>query len=326
MERRFKNLIAGHESSVPQPAGVGGLDGSRNGHLMYEKRPYPKFNGKKQNFPSFRREWAETVTNKFPAKFELRLIRDNVPDEVKPDIKNLRQMTEVWMVLDEEYGQVMELTAELIEDLTDFHFTKEARTEDAKFTELYRVWQQVNAEFSEMGKVSVLNHEPTLSKFASRLPSQASRLKCVELRLERQEEAEPKSELGIMTAFLAQERNRQKHLVRLVVKKEEPQALTPGKAARRCFDCKKVGHVSGECPEKGRSGKKTTLVNRSHASMKIVPKVCPACNSQHSFDYEGETLYRTRLSSCPNFTNLGPAERACMIQTAGGCALCLDWT
>ena len=67
-----------------------------------------------------------------------------MPDEVKPDIKNLRQMTEVWKVLDEEYGQVMELTAELIEDLMNFQFTKEARTKDAKFTELYRLWALIS--------------------------------------------------------------------------------------------------------------------------------------------------------------------------------------
>ena len=69
---------------------------------MYKKRPYPKFNGKKRNFPIFRREWTKTVTNKFSVEFELRLIRDNVPDEVKPEIKNLQQMTDVWKVLDEE--------------------------------------------------------------------------------------------------------------------------------------------------------------------------------------------------------------------------------
>ena len=77
----------------------------------------------------------------------------------------------------------MELTAELIEDLTSFQFIKEAMTEDAKFAELYRVWQQVLADLSEVGKVSLLDHESALSKFTRRLPSQASRIKYVELRL-----------------------------------------------------------------------------------------------------------------------------------------------
>ena len=33
------------------------------------------------------------------------MIRDNVPAQVQPDIKNLRQITKVWEVLDDEYGQ-----------------------------------------------------------------------------------------------------------------------------------------------------------------------------------------------------------------------------
>ena len=201
--QKAKNLAAGHDNSVSQPAGGGGLEGARSSHLMYEKRPYPKFNGKKRNYPSFKREWSETVTNKFSSEFELRLIRDNVLVEVQPDIKNLRQISDVWKVLDKEYGQVMELTADLIEDLTSFQFSKEAKTEDTKFTELYRIWKQVLADLAE----------PTLSKFAKRLPSSASRY--VELRLKMQEEAEPKTELQIMTTFLLQERKRQKHLGRL---------------------------------------------------------------------------------------------------------------
>ena len=119
---------------------------------MYENRPYPKFDGKKRNYPSFRRDWSETVTNKVAPEFVLRLIRDNVPAQIQPDIKNLRKITEVWMVLDDEYGQVMELTAELIKDLTSFQFSKEAKTEDAKFAELYRVWQQVLADLVEVGR------------------------------------------------------------------------------------------------------------------------------------------------------------------------------
>ena len=100
-----------------------------------------------------------------------------MPAQIQPDIKNLRLITEVWEVLDEKYGQVMELTAELIEDLTSFQFSMEAKTENAKFAELYRVLQQVLANLVKVGRTDILDHKPTLSKFASRLPSNASRTK-----------------------------------------------------------------------------------------------------------------------------------------------------
>ena len=65
---------------------------------------------------------------------------------------------------------------------------------------------------------------------------------------------------------------------------------------------------------------------RAHASMKAKPKVCPACNGQHSFSDKGGLLYRTQLSFCPDFNDLGPFERAHLLQSAKGCQLCLDWT
>ena len=113
--------------------------------------------------------------HKYPPNFELRQIRECRPKEIQPDIKNLKLMSEVWKVLHEEYGQVMELTSERIEILTGFQFSKEAKTEDTKFAKLYRIWSQVLADLTEVGKVSALDHEPTLAKFARRLPSHASR-------------------------------------------------------------------------------------------------------------------------------------------------------
>ena len=63
---------------------------------------------------------------------------------------------------------------------------------------------------------------------------------------------------------------------------------------------------------------------RAHASLKTRAKVCPACTGQHSFSNKGDLLYRNRLSSCPDFNNLGPVKRAHLIQSAKGCQLRLD--
>ena len=47
---------------------------SHASQYLYEKRPFPQFDGQKRNFPSFWREWTETVTKKYPPEFELQKV------------------------------------------------------------------------------------------------------------------------------------------------------------------------------------------------------------------------------------------------------------
>ena len=75
------------------------------------------------------------------------------------------------------------------------------KTEVATFAEFYRIWSTVYADLKDVDKVSVLDHEPTLAKFAMRLPSHKSRTKYMDLRFE--ELMKGKSELDIMTTFLS---------------------------------------------------------------------------------------------------------------------------
>ena len=49
----------------------------------------------------------------------------------------------------------------------------------------------------------------------------------------------------------------------------------------------------------------------------MVHKVYQACNIQHTYQDKGDLLFRTGLSTCPNFCNLGIGDRANMIQTTG---------
>ena len=70
---------------------------------FFERRPFPKFNGSKRNYPSFKREWRECISKSFKEEFQLREIKRCVPKEIELDLKNLRSMKEVWDQLQEEY-------------------------------------------------------------------------------------------------------------------------------------------------------------------------------------------------------------------------------
>ena len=141
----------------------------------FKKRDPPKFDGQRRNYPSFKKEWLVSVTGKLDPSTEVREMKYSVPIIDEPDLKNLHTMEEIWAVLDEKYGKVMELSKELIMGLQRFDFSKAARTESAKFKELFREWSKVYNDLEQVDKLSVLNHEPTLCNIGKMLPSSESK-------------------------------------------------------------------------------------------------------------------------------------------------------
>ena len=74
------------------------------GSHYFRKPDFPKLDGKRGDYPSFRHEWIATVARNYNADFQVREIRGNVPMKVEPDL----EMKAIWAFLDREYGQAME--------------------------------------------------------------------------------------------------------------------------------------------------------------------------------------------------------------------------
>ena len=86
-----------------------------------------------------------------------------MPAKLQPDLKNLKSMEDVWAVLDEEFGQILDNVSSLVRRLVAFKVSKEAKTEADKFMELSRTWNKICADLEELGKLEALNHEPTIA-------------------------------------------------------------------------------------------------------------------------------------------------------------------
>ena len=259
--------------AVPEAAGGTGKNKMGSDTYMYTRRPMPKFDGQKRNYPAFRREWQTCITGRFDADYEVREIKLNVPAEVEPDIKNLTTMAGVWSVLDARYGKVMELTKELISGLQCFAFSRQATNDSAKFLELHNEFVKVYNDLEQIDRLSVLNHEPTLCTLAKQLPSDDSKMRYTKLRLRRLEEndeavarvlegAEPVgvlSNLDIMNEFMRKEREIQVSFGQLLsteTSRSKPvdssrnvdRVQSRGGSERRCFKCDKPGHQARDCP------------------------------------------------------------------------------
>ena len=137
----------------------------------FQKQPFPRFSGESRDYLCFRKEWRETVSPSHDKVFQLQEIRRVVPAKIQPDLKNLRMMQDVWATLDEEFGQMMENVSGLVRRLLAFKYPKEAKGETSKFLELWQMWNEVCADLRELGKIGVLNHEPTIAAVWNMLPS-----------------------------------------------------------------------------------------------------------------------------------------------------------
>merc|ERR1711895_275651 len=84
----------------------------------FERQSLPDFtSGKLREFPMFKKDWLELVSERYDPAHELRLIRKCVPESVRDVVTRLTSMTEVREFLDEEFGKHSELTSERVDYL-----------------------------------------------------------------------------------------------------------------------------------------------------------------------------------------------------------------
>ena len=77
------NAVAPNTSS----SATGGGGGSVKSDMYFERRKFPTFDGKRRNFPSFKKEWRTCIQPSFGVEFQLREIVKAVPKDIQPDIK-----------------------------------------------------------------------------------------------------------------------------------------------------------------------------------------------------------------------------------------------
>ena len=63
----------------------------------------------------------------------------------------LKSLEDVWLVLDAEYGDPKELTAQRLGDLHNFCYTEDAKTDGEKLLELHQVWREIYTDLQVIG-------------------------------------------------------------------------------------------------------------------------------------------------------------------------------
>ena len=95
-----------------------------------KKLDWPRFSGQKPTYTVFRRDWKMCIGN-LSEHPQIRKIRSKVPITIEPEIKNCSMMTQVWKVLDQEYGRPEDISREAINGLMQMQLN--ANTDVMKF-------------------------------------------------------------------------------------------------------------------------------------------------------------------------------------------------
>jgi hypothetical protein len=338
----------------PEPQGAHGGAGWRPASLQYKRADIPTFSGELRDYASFKREWLQGVQPHLELSTHVRQFKAAVAPHIRSDLKNFHDMDEIWEFMDERFADPMASSAEYVERLENFKYSKPVLTNHAKFQELTAAWSQAVNDMTELKCLEQLNQYAIIQKVVRNLPTDAMKSRYVEQRIAKLKSNKEMSsgddkarftELQVFTDFMKGERKQQEFLKMLNPSKEETEPRrterTRSRERRRSPDrrrersaCYKCGghHRAAECTASGsqKPAKRSHKTKRvANANMLIKPKDCPACKDQHplhSKDKDGQTLYRTRLSVCLAFINMSVAARAALVEDVKGCAVCLDWT
>ena len=91
-----------------------------------------------------------------------------------------------------------------------------------------------------------------------------------------------------------------------------------------CLNSSGLGHIASDCPSvksvgvfgnssSGQTGGLHQSAKVSQIAAKTL-KPCPACESQHPYQRDGNNVYRKYFFFCQTFKNLSPDERTKLVQ------------
>ena len=308
---------------VAEPA-PSGRARAGEGRLKLEWIALLKFEGKIQDYPTFREDWKDIVSGELSNTERQRQIRTQVPKKDKMEVSGLKTMVEVWEYMDKEYGHHGDIITRRVLDLHNFQVSKNARTASAQFHELYAVWRKV---------------------FMTKFPMQSKR---EYITLAASKEMKGKELQEIMNTFMKEERERQRELEKYdalaisskqlsLLGKQDPKDDKPivPTGEKTCHICNKPGHFKKDCPQKkpgGGGGKPRPNQGKPNPPKKVNAAAgggtCRVCNAMtHVWtNQKKETGPSTRLSYCPDFRALSAVDRCARIKDVQGCVMCLDWT
>ena len=195
------------ESSSTSSSG-GGYDG------YFNERNFPVFSGKYRDYPEFKRYWSECVQYECEEPYQRHEILQCVPEVTRPILRNCDNMVDVWEILDEEYGNNIDICPEVIGELTSFKFSTRSPTQ--QFLEFYNKYSHAKQDLKQVNKLSELDNLTTLRMLAKKLPGEHLKWEYAKARVAQKNQSGT-TELDIFDSFMTEQYMIEKEKSNLVI-------------------------------------------------------------------------------------------------------------
>ena len=108
----------------------------------------------------------------------------------------------MWEILDEEYGDNIDICPEVIGELTSFKFSTRSPTQ--QFLEFYNKYSHAKQDLKQVNKLSELDNLTTLRMLAKKLPGEHLKWKYAEARVGQRNQSGT-TELDIFDRFMTEQ-------------------------------------------------------------------------------------------------------------------------
>ena len=150
-----------------------GISGAGPKMQSVKKQDPPKFSGKISDYPRWRKNWKEIMTeNNLSDTIQLRYAVEAMPAKdvsVRSRLGNCKTMTEAWVILEGEYGDPQDLLRDRLAKLSAYQPPKNTKSALTKFKDLMSTWREVRADLKEVALLHKMDHDITFYDFIRNL-------------------------------------------------------------------------------------------------------------------------------------------------------------
>ena len=326
---------------------TGAMQGTRiNQNSTIKKQEPPKFSGRLEDYPRFKRHWDNMVSeNRITIPQQLRILEESLPASnkvIRTQVANCQSTDAAWAILQAKFGNSEDLLQNRMSLLEDYKPPAHAKTRYQKFEAFNCTWTQVWSDLMTLGKTSELDRILTFRKFVSHLDPE-SQTRWVQHRAMTKAFNPRSTDRDMFNDWLPGEEKLLKELDSMDPNNKpakDPKDGSKDPSKLTCHGCGKTGHKQHECPE-GKKKKCKKCGRNNHDTKdcrnpKNPPRsnnhgsagaACPKCKDNHTWkDRSGVEKPSTRLTNCPQWMKDSPDAKAKLIESVKGCQRCTDYT